>query len=87
MAFLTNCIIDALGEECLEGEAGLSRVLLMLFTQAGGYSHFVSHIPEFVSLSRHQVLGIDHLGIPVFGLSFLGHFSKYYSLGPLIYNF
>ena len=31
----------------------------------GGYSHFVSHFPEFVSLSRHQVLGIDPRFRPV----------------------
>ena len=45
MAFLTNCIIDALGEECLEGEAGLGRILLMLFTQAGGIFAFCQSFP------------------------------------------
>ena len=45
MAFLTNCIIDALGEECLEGEAGLGRIFFMLFTQAGGIFTFCQSFP------------------------------------------
>ena len=45
MAFLTNCIIDAVGEECSEGEAGLSKILLTLFVQAGGIFNFCQTFP------------------------------------------
>ena len=45
MAFLTNCIIDAVGEQCPEGEAGLSKILLTLFIQAGGIFNFCQTFP------------------------------------------
>ena len=45
MAFLTNCLIDGIGEECSGGEAALSQTLLRIFAQAGGFFSFCSSYP------------------------------------------
>ena len=41
MAFLTNMLIDGLGEDCSGGESTLNQLLLMIFAQTGGCLPFV----------------------------------------------
>ena len=41
MSFLTNCLIDGLGEDCLGGEAALTQTLMKIFVNPGVFFSFV----------------------------------------------
>ena len=36
MSFLTNCLIDGIGEDCSGGEAALNQALMNIFLSSGG---------------------------------------------------
>ena len=44
MSFLTNCLVDGVGEEGKGGEAALSQTLMQIFGGSGGCLHSLSHI-------------------------------------------
>lgn len=45
MSFLTNCLIDGLGEDCLGGEAALTQTLMKIFVNPGGVFQFCQSYP------------------------------------------
>ena len=45
MAFLTNMLVDGLGEDCSGGESTLNQLLLMIFAQTGGVFAFCQTFP------------------------------------------
>ena len=45
LAFLTNCVVDGMGEEGAGGDAALSQTLMQLFTNASGIFSFCQSYP------------------------------------------
>ena len=45
LAFLTNCVVDGMGEEGSGGDAALSQTLMQLFTNASGIFSFCQSYP------------------------------------------
>ena len=45
MSFLTNCLIDGLGEDCLGGEAALTQTLMKIFVNPGVFFQFCQSYP------------------------------------------
>ena len=46
MSFLTNCLIDGIGEECSGGEGALNQTLMNLFNGQGGVFSFCLTYPN-----------------------------------------
>ena len=45
MAFLTNMIVDGIGEDCSGGEGPLTQTLLKIFSHTGGIFEFCQTFP------------------------------------------
>ena len=45
MSFLTNCLIDGIGEDCSGGEAALNQALMNIFLSSGGVFAFCQTYP------------------------------------------
>ena len=45
MAFLTNMIVDGIGEDCSGGEGPLTQTLLKIFSHTGGIFEFCQSFP------------------------------------------
>lgn len=45
MAFLTNCLVDGMGEEGTGGDGALSQTLMQIFTSASGVFAFCQSFP------------------------------------------
>ena len=46
MSFLTNCLIDGIGEDCSGGEAALNQTLMNIFMSPGGVFAFCQSYPQ-----------------------------------------
>ena len=46
MSFLTNCLIDGIGEDCSSGEAALNQTLMNIFMSPGGVFAFCQSYPQ-----------------------------------------
>ena len=46
MSFLTNCLIDSIGEDCSGGEAALNQTLMNIFMSPGGVFAFCQSYPQ-----------------------------------------
>ena len=54
-AFLTNCLVDGMGEEGEGGEAALRQILMQIFTQSGIFAFCQSFPTIWVFLSPPSV--------------------------------
>lgn len=46
MSFLTNCLIDGIGDECSGGEGALNQTLMNIFNSTGGVFAFCQTYPN-----------------------------------------